>query len=127
MSKYVQGEKVDKVAIAEDICDGILTRSDVQSLLKNSTIRESFIGTTYDKKIDKSKWTRQYLDRLPNAAVAESFNEDYLDYLLDVSEYVNTKKTNGLIGLVKTNWWLLLIAVVAIVAIIVLVSTRSNS
>lgn len=129
MKNYVHDGKVDKVAIAEDICDGTLTKADVRELVKVKDIKDAFVGTTYTKKESKDKWTSQYLDRLPNAAVAESFNEDYLNYMADVSEYVRTRKSGGTMGAFKNNWWKILVAVavVAVIVAIIILATKPNN
>ena len=129
MKNYVRDGKVDKVAIAEDICDGTLTKEDVRELVKVQDIKDAFVGSSYTKKESKDKWTRHYLDRLPNAAVAESFNEDYLNYMADVSEYVRSRKSENSTGGLKNNWWKILVAVAVVVAIvaIIIVATRSNN
>lgn len=129
MKNYMHDGKVDKVAIAEDICDGTLTKADVRELVKTQDIKDAFIGSSYTKKVSKDKWTSHYLDRLPNAAVAESFNEDYLNYMADVSEYVRTKKSKGTTAGKKNNWWIILVAVAVVVAIaaIVIVAAGTNN
>ena len=129
MKNYVHDGKVDKVAIAEDICDGTLTKADVKELVKIQDIKDAFVGSSYMKKVSKDKWTSHYLDRLPNVAVAESFNEDYLDYLADVSEYVRTSKSAGTTSSLKSKWWIILavVAVVVVIIAIIIVATRPNN
>lgn len=129
MKNYVRDGKVDKVAIAEDICDGTLTKADVRELVKMQDIKDAFVGSSYTKKESKDKWTSHYLDRLPNAAVAESFNEDYLNYMADVSEYVRTKKSNGTTDASNNSWWKVLVAVAVVVAIVAIIifTMKSNN
>lgn len=90
MDNYIIDGCVKKRRIASDICKGKLTRNEVEKLLANEVIRDSFIGNEFNKKVSVDKWNTEYLNRLPNYAVAEAFNEDYLLYLVDVCEYVNS-------------------------------------
>ena len=114
MKNYFVDGRVAREEIAADICDGTLSRLELQTLINNPDIRAAFIGTTYDKKKDKQEWNKRYLEELPNAAVAEAFNEDYLNYISDVAEYVRTKENNKSIPI----WAWIIAAVVAVVNIV---------
>ena len=110
MKNYLINGRVAREEIAADICDGTLSKSELQTLLNNSDVRDAFIGTQYDKKKDRQGWNKQYLEELPNVAVAEAFNEDYLRYISDVAEYVRTKENNKSIPA-----WVWIVAIVLIV------------
>lgn len=120
MSNYIKNGVVDRIGIAEDICSGKLDRSSVNQLISNSTITDSFLGSTYTKKISKEKWNASYLRELPNAAVADAFNEDYLIYLVEVYEYVNAQHSalDKEINFAKRNWVIIFIIMVVIGGII---------
>lgn len=119
MKSYIKNGKVDRTGISEDICYGDLNRTDVETLIATPEIREAFFGTKYTKKIPQSQWNKKYLDILPNAAVADAFNEDYLMYLVDVYEYVNAPHSvvDTVVDFAKKNRKIVF-AVIVIMAVI---------
>jgi len=97
-SEYVLRGKVERSKIANDIKSGKLKRSDIELLIKDQQIIEAFIGDHYNNKISKSSWDQEYLNLLSCAAVAESFNSDYLFYLNEVTEYVTKYKFRKMVN-----------------------------
>ena len=93
MKEYYKDGRVTREDIVADIADGTLSKNDIAKLAADERVRNSFIGKAYSAKTSKDKWNRSYLEKMQNVAVAESFNEDYLYYLADVAEYVNSEKT----------------------------------
>lgn len=85
--------EVERSKIALSVASGELTRDDILEFCKDSRMKSAFIGTSYSPKCSKDKWDKDYLDELVCAAVAESFNEDYLLYLNDVAETVRNQKS----------------------------------
>lgn len=114
MKNYIINGRVAREEIASDICDGVISREDIKFLVENQDIKSAFIGTSYNKKKYKQEWNKNYLEALPNVAVAEAFNEDYLYYLSDVTEYVkaNERKKN------VTKWVWLVVAIVVAIGIV---------
>ncbi len=126
MKNYIISGRIAREEIASDICDGTLTREDVNRLIGDPRIKSSFIGSSFEKKIDKKGWNKEYLNRLPNYAIAESFNEDYLYYLLDVREYVSLQKTK-VATLISSHKYLCIIIGLVIVAGIVAIILSQNT
>ena len=118
MKSYIVNGRVAREEIAADVCDGILKKSDIYELISDSQIKEAFIGDCFQGKIDKTGWNRKYLNTLPNAAVAESFNEDYLLYLADVSEYVENGAKEGK-SIFSNKLLRIMLGVAAVAAIVI--------
>lgn len=127
MKNYVVNGRVAREEIAADVCDGVLKRSDIKRLTSDPQVREAFIGDHFQGKIDKSGWDRRYLNNLPNVAVAESFNEDYLFYLADVSEYVEQNGIKEGKNIFSNKWYWIALGAVAVVAIIIAVMVGIHS
>ena len=122
MRDYISNGRVERERIAVDIRDRVLNKDDIAQLVSNSEIRESFIGNSYNKKVPKDEWNKAYLSRLPNAAAAEAFNEDYLYYLADVAEYVsNHSKQDTMSGKNYLPYILVGIGIVVAVCVIIFV------
>ena len=122
MKNYVINGRVAREEIASDICEGILTREDVEKLVNMSEIKSAFIGKEFKKKIDSGKWDKRYLEILPNSAVAEAFNEDYLYYLVDVAETVRKTSDKKKISI----WvWLIPVVILLCTAVFLIVKSRS--
>lgn len=120
MKNYIINGRVAREEIASDICYGILTRDEIASLVRNKEIRSSFFGKSFNKISNKKLWDKKYLESLPNIAVAEAFNEEYLYYLADVAEYVRTneKKKSGL----RWVWILVAVLLLGILAFVIIKS-----
>lgn len=120
MKNYIVNGRVAREEIASDICEGILSRKDIEILVNTPEIYSVFIGKTFMKKREKYQWDSKYLETLPNVAVAEAFNEDYLYYLADVAEYVRMNKSK------KTMFgWMWLIAVIVLcIAVLLIIKSR---
>ena len=84
------------------------------------------MGLSSRKKKDKTNWNQAYLDTLPNVAIAEAFNEDYLLYLADVSEYVRNNKYNTRMGSNANKWIWIALGAVAVVILIVIVAMNTR-
>lgn len=117
MKDYFRNGAVSRSEIVNDIKNGILEKRDIEELVSRNTISATFIGSSYPNKVGKDQWTEKYLEKLVLAAVAESFNEDYLYYLYDVAKYVrdNAKKKKGYLSVVA------LVAGLVVVVVIVLI------
>ena len=120
---YIQGGSIKREKIALDIKRGVITKDDIKLLVSNAKIKESFFGNSANVKADRSEWTKEYLDKLSYASVADCFNEDYLYYLSDVANYVRTTKKS------KSSPKLLICisaAVIVVVAIIFILVVKGN-
>ena len=120
---YIQDGSIKREKIALDIKRGVITKDDIQLLVSNAKIKESFFGNCSNVKADRSEWTKEYLDKLSYASVADCFNEDYLYYLSDVANYVRTTKKS------KSSPKLLIgisAAVIVVVAIIFILVVKGN-
>ena len=89
---YIDNEGVKREKIALDIKYAPFSKQELEDLISDERIQSAYIGTNYNCKKPKSEWTEDYLNLLSYAAVAESFNDDYIRYLNEVSSYVNEKK-----------------------------------
>lgn len=123
MKNYIINGRVAREEIASDICDGVLTRDDIKKLTADASIREAFIGSTYNKKKNTTEWDERYLATLPNVAVAEAFNEEFLYYLADVADYVIENRKKKIPGWV----WIVLGAVVVVAGIAIYYAIKSRN
>lgn len=94
LESFIKDGKVERSRVAMAIASGELTKNEILELCKDSRVKSAFIGTSYSSGYSRDKWNKEYLDELVCAAVAESFNEDYLLYLNEVAESVRSKKNN---------------------------------
>lgn len=124
MKNYVSNGRVAREEIAADIRDGIINRADIKVLASNPEVKNAFIGQNYARKVSRDKWTREYLDTLTNAVVAEAFNEDYLNYLADVAEYVRGHSSAASSGFQK-YWPVALVAVAVVIGLIIFCASGS--
>lgn len=92
IEKYIKNGSVDRISIVTDVKLRKLSPNDIRMLCEDERIQKEFIGDTYKKKQPKQQWNKEYLDRLYYAAVAESFNLDYLLYLREVADFVARAK-----------------------------------
>ena len=127
MKSYVVNGRVAREEIAADICDGVLKRSDVKKLISDPQVRDAFIGDSFHGKIDKTGWNRKYLNNLPNVAVAESFNEDYLLYLADVSDYVEHNGAKEGKSIFSNKWFWIALGAVAVAAVVIAIMVGMHS
>lgn len=93
MTNYIVDGRVEREKIAEDICNGVLSKEDVSKMIENPQVKKAFFGQGFRAKKEKSEWDSNYLDHLPDYAVAEAFNEEYLYHLADVSAYLRENRT----------------------------------
>lgn len=124
MKNYIINGRVAREEIASDICAGIIGRDDIKKLIENPEIKDAFIGESYTDKKEKSSWNKAYLEALPNVAVAEAFNEDYLLYLAEVSEYVRNNKGKGSVTSNKGLWIAICAAAVIVIIVIIAMNAR---
>ncbi len=125
LNKYLINEKVDRAKIVMDIRYRVLKRDEIEMLVKDSKIKESFIGTSYNDKKPQSEWSKDYLNILSYAAVAESFNRDYLLYLDSVADYVIKVKHKKMI--IAGGIFILIVVVIAGVAYISTIKSADAS
>ena len=123
MKNYIINGRVAREEIASDICDGVLTRDDIKKLTADASIREAFIGSAYNKKKNTTEWDERYLATLPNVAVAEAFNEEFLYYLADVADYVIENRKKKIPGWV----WIVSGAVVVVAGIAIYYAIKSRN
>lgn len=95
IEKYLRDGEVQRSKIALDVADGSISPDEIRDICSDQRIKNSFIGTSYDKKRAKETWDADYLNQIVCAAMAESFNQDYLLYLSEVGEYIRRKKPNN--------------------------------
>ncbi len=88
-NEYIRNGEVARNRIALDIKRRKLKRPQIEQLLADPKIAASFIGSSFNNKKPMKDWNKFYLDGLSYAAVAESFNRDYLLYLDEVAEFVS--------------------------------------
>lgn len=127
MKSYVVNGRVAREEIAADICDGVLKRSDIKKLTSAPQVRDAFIGDSFHGKIGKAGWNRKYLNNLPNVAVAESFNEDYLLYLADVSDYVEQNGAKEGKSIFSNKWFWIALGAVAVAAVVIAIMVGMHS
>lgn len=92
--KYIVDGVVEREKIAMDIKYRVISTQDISDLVKNPLIKAAFFGNGYTDKKPQNSWDRDYVDKLSYAVVSEAFNETYLFYLNEVSEYVYKKEKN---------------------------------
>ncbi len=92
IDRYIENGKIRRSRIATDISRGKLEYDDIKRLIAIPQISSAFIGTKYENKKPKEEWNKGYLELVSYAASSESFNEDYLFYLWEVSKYVNDRE-----------------------------------
>lgn len=110
LSRYIEDGKVNRVRIANDIAAGKFTQeflSELLQKLQKPELKANYFSHVKLERKPESEWTKEYLNLLSNAVVAENFNEEYLRYLFDVAQYVHQrgqnnpqKKTLSLVGAV---------------------------
>lgn len=117
MKDYLRNGSISRSEIVNEIKNGTLEKQDIKELIGRAAVADSFIGLNYSKKVGQEQWTKKYLEKLVLAAVAESFNEDYLYYLYDVAKYVrDNEKKKGHIRTVA-----IMVGIVVVVVAIVLI------
>ena len=112
LDEYIKEGRVVRSKVAMAVVKGDLTRHDIIELCKDSRMKAVFIGSSYSPKCSNDHWTRDYIDELVCASVAESFNQDYLLYLEKVVSYMKEKEKNKL-GL----FWKVVAGIIGVAAI----------
>ena len=123
VNRYIADGKVLRSKIARDIKYGVITKAELDALISDKLISSSFRGNEYNSKKPRSEWNKEYLEELSYAAIAESFNADYLNYLFEVATYVNNSKKPKTI---KPVLWIAL-GILIVIAIIIIILTHNNS
>ena len=95
LSRYIEDGKVNRVRIANDIAAGKFTQEFLSELLRHPAVKDAYFSHVKLERKPESEWTKEYLDLLSNAAVAENFNEEYLRYLFEVAQYVHQRGQNN--------------------------------
>lgn len=86
---YIRNGEVARNRIALNIKRRKLKRPQIEQLLSDPQIVAAFIGSSFNERKPMKDWNKSYLDELSYAAVAESFNREYLLYLDEVADYVS--------------------------------------
>lgn len=95
LSRYIEGGDVKRVRIANDIAAGKFTQEFLSELLRHPVVKDAYFSHVKLERKPESEWTKEYLELLSNAAVAENFNEEYLRYLFEVAQYVHHRGQNN--------------------------------
>lgn len=95
LSRYIEDGKVNRVRIANDIAAGKFTQEFLSELLRHPAVKDAYFSHVKLERKPESEWTKEYLELLSNAAVAENFNEEYLRYLFDVAQSVHQRGQNN--------------------------------
>lgn len=88
--KYIKNGRVDRAKIVSDIQCRNISLKELQRLIQDPMVSSGFFGDGYQGQVPKEQWTEQYLSQLTCAAIADCFNPEYLYYLNEVAEYVNS-------------------------------------
>lgn len=123
IEKYITSSGIERSRLAVAVAQGDFSTEEIIEMCKDKRLKDAFWGEEYKSKRPKDKWNNDYVDELTCAAVAESFNQDYLLYLDEVSKYVREKEKKG-----RIIWWQVGIGVaVAAIVIGAIVLTVYNS
>lgn len=95
LSRYIEDGKVNRVRIANDIAAGKFTQEFLSELLRHPAVKDAYFSHVKLERKPESEWTKEYLNLLSNAVVAENFNEEYLRYLFEVAQYVHQRGQNN--------------------------------
>ncbi|MDU6340443.1 MAG: hypothetical protein E6583_03845 [Clostridium sp.] len=119
INQYLDNGTIEREKIVNDIKIRKLSHNDIEELVSNQKVQDAFIGDTYQDKVDKKKWTEEYLNELSCAVVGESFNSDYLFYLEEVAEHV-FKKHNYKMRFYNIILFVLVLILLILIAIAIL-------
>jgi hypothetical protein len=120
---YIVNGKVARNRIALDIKYRKLNRISIERLISDPEIASTFFGGNFTKKTPKNEWNKSYLDELSYAAVAQSFNPDYLFYLDEVAEFVNKPESKKPIN----AYVVLIIAIVIAISIAITIAVHNKA
>lgn len=95
LSRYIEDGDVKRVRIANDIAAGKFTQEFLSELLRHPAVKDAYFSHVKLERKPESEWTKEYLNLLSNAVVAENFNEEYLRYLFEVAQYVHQRGQNN--------------------------------
>ena len=97
VSKYMDGNEIEKTFIACDIAYSKISKNDLDILIKdlssnkNLNKRKVFV-TKNTNKLMKKDWNQSYIEDLIKRANDSWFNEEYLLHLYEVTNYVNNQR-----------------------------------
>lgn len=120
MGKYIKNNRILREKIVSDIVNQKLNKTELDELLKNTDIKNSFFGKDYERKISQNQWNREYLEKISYASIAEYFNEDYLIYLYKVTQFVNQKEKE------QKKFKIIMIGIILLIIVLVLFMKLKN-
>lgn len=97
LEDYFDDGHISRMKVASDIKSRKLTREDLEKMITEPEVKSVFIGNRFNNTVKKEEWTKEYLEKLSNMAIGESFNKEYLFYLDEVAQYVNSKKNSNIV------------------------------
>lgn len=97
LEDYFDDGHISRIKVASDVKSRKLTKEDLDNMITEPAVKSVFIGNQFNNKVEKEKWTKEYLEKLSNMAIGESFNKEYLFYLDEVAQYVNSKKNSNIV------------------------------
>lgn len=92
LNEYIEKDQVKRTKIARDISSGKINKNDLEKIKSNRQIRRAYIGRSFSKKLPQKEWNESYLETLTYSPIAEAFNDEYLDHLNEVAEYVHSRE-----------------------------------
>ena len=97
LEDYFDDGHISRMKVASDIKSRKLTKEDLEKMITEPEVKSVFIGNRFNNTVKKEEWTKEYLEKLSNMAIGESFNKEYLFYLDEVAQYVNSKKNSNIV------------------------------
>ena len=97
--KYFKNVKFEKFVFLYDIKNKKLRESDIKEIIalirekvQTGEITNTFFENIKLNKLDKKFYTKEYVEKLLNSAVAEIFSEEYILYFYKVIDARTNKK-----------------------------------
>ena len=97
LEDYFDDGHISRMKVASDIKSRKLTREDLEKMITEPEVKSVFIGNGFNNTVKKEEWTKEYLEKLSHMARGESCNKEYLFYLDEVAQYVNSKKNSNIV------------------------------
>ena len=97
LKDYFDNGHISRMKVASDIKSRKLTKEDLEKMITEPEVKSVFIGNGFNNTVKKEEWTKEYLDKLSYMAIGESFNKEYLFYLDEVAQYVNSKQNSNIV------------------------------
>lgn len=117
ITSFIKDGKVNRTGVAQSIADGEISASELEELISDPRISAGFIGDRFNDKKPQSEWNKDYLQKLVYTAFAGPFNEDYLRYLYEVSQFV--RNVNGNVQIRKIVVGAVIVVLVIVAGIVV--------